>query len=124
MLQLDIQAVYEQGGEAQVTQLQRALEDPQGAAPADAEALRRMLGRIVWTPSMRRMYTLLSRWASHCCSACEPSNKGPVWWQFVCNAQVCGECWAANLEQTACRDSRMCGECRAANLKGGAGQPS
>lgn len=69
VLQLDIQAVYEQGGGAQVAQLERALEDPKGAVPADAEALRRMLGRIVWTPTMRRMYTLLSRWASDRCSA-------------------------------------------------------
>ena len=61
VLQLDIQAVYEQGGGAEVAQLQRALEDPQGAAPAEVAALRRMLGCIVWTPSMRRMYTLLSR---------------------------------------------------------------
>ena len=89
VLQLDIQAVYEQGEGAQVAQLQRALENPQGAASADAEALRRMLGRIVWTPSMRRMYTLLNRWACDCCSACGPRKHGPtqrrLWWLRQCS---------------------------------------
>ena len=74
--QLDIAALYRREGDAPVRALQAALaafaepgagangtstEPAEGAPPADAAALRSALGGLVWTPSLRRMYTLLDR---------------------------------------------------------------
>ena len=74
--QLDIPALYRREGDAPVRALQAALaasaepgadangistEPAEGAPPADAAALRSALGGLVWTPSLRRMYTLLDR---------------------------------------------------------------
>ena len=60
--QLDILALYQSEGEAPVQRLAAALEGApsQSSATASLQAL----SGIVWTPSMRRMYTLVDRSAS------------------------------------------------------------
>lgn len=58
-LQLDPEALYQRDGAAPVQQLNERLAE--GAQDADTQALQAVLGGMVWTPSMRRMYTLLDR---------------------------------------------------------------
>ncbi len=66
-MQLDMEAVYKREGDAPLRALQ-AGEAPEGAsvpgAGGDSEHIRSALSGIVWTPSMRRMYTLLKRCAA------------------------------------------------------------
>ena len=57
--QLDIAALYQSEGEAPVQRLAAALEG--GPADGTAGASLQALSGIVWTPSMRRMYTLVDR---------------------------------------------------------------
>lgn len=80
--QLDIPALYRREGDAPVRALEAALAAASAAQPfpeaedngwvaangsssagpaTDAGALQSALGGIVWTPSLRRMYTLLDR---------------------------------------------------------------
>lgn len=80
--QLDIPALYRREGDAPVRALEAALAAASVAQPppeaesngcavasgsslarpaTDAGALQSALGGIVWTPSLRRMYTLLDR---------------------------------------------------------------
>ncbi len=61
-MQLDIPALYQSEGEAPMQRLAAAL----GGAPSqgtEAASLQALSG-IVWTPSMRRMYTLVDRSAA------------------------------------------------------------
>ena len=96
--QLDIPALYRHEGDAPVRALQAALaaavapnpnptepganangisaEPAGGAPPADAAALRSALGGLVWTPSLRRMYTLLDRCRPALCPGCGVQRKG------------------------------------------------
>lgn len=62
LLQLDMEGLYQQEGRAPVQHLQAALADEKKRA--DAHAIGASLAGVVWTPSMRRMYTLLNRCAS------------------------------------------------------------
>jgi midasin len=72
--QIDLEAVFQREGEAPYQRLQQLLagsSDPDACTaealqmtPEDAEeleALRRALRGVVWTRSMRRMYTLVQR---------------------------------------------------------------
>ena len=60
-LQLDMEGLYEQEGNAPVQLLQKALSDQ--ATGADPNPSRDSMAGVVWTPSMRRMYTLTDRYA-------------------------------------------------------------
>ena len=62
--QLDMDAVYEREGDAPLRALQAGRAIDGVAAPAageDSEHIRSTLSGVVWTPSMRRMYTLLKK---------------------------------------------------------------
>ena len=61
-MQLDMEAVYQREGDAPL----RALQAGDGAAAADGEHTRSTLSGVVWTHSMRRMYTLLKKCAGRC----------------------------------------------------------
>lgn len=60
-VQLDMEGLYEQEGRAPLQHLQSALTDERKKAGAHASG--DSLVGVVWTPSMRRMYTLLDRYA-------------------------------------------------------------
>ena len=62
-LQMDMPALYQREGQAPFEALQRAI-DQGPAATLEEAAARNAVSGIVWTPSMRRMYTLLDRWVS------------------------------------------------------------
>ena len=66
-MQLDMVTVYQQVGEqpAQILQ-QQAAEVSVSDAP-DTQALRKAASGLVWTQSMRRMYTLVNRCGPFCC---------------------------------------------------------
>lgn len=55
-MQLDMAGLYEQEGSAPVHLLQQALSDQ-----ASQDSSRDSMAGVVWTPSMRRMYTLTDR---------------------------------------------------------------
>ena len=64
VVQLDMEAVYQREGDAPLRALQAGDGAEGAAAPGDArdsEHIRSTLSGVVWTPSMRRMYTLLKR---------------------------------------------------------------
>lgn len=63
---LDMEAVYQREGDQPVVQLRQALEAAEGAAGQDPqlEGLRAALTGVVWTRSMRRMFTLVDRWVA------------------------------------------------------------
>ena len=56
-----MEGLYEQEGRAPLQHLQSALTDERNKAEAHASG--DSLAGVVWTPSMRRMYTLLDRYA-------------------------------------------------------------
>lgn len=58
-MQLDMEGLYEREGSAPLQHLQSALTDEKKKAGAHASG--DSLAGLVWTPSMRRMYTLLDR---------------------------------------------------------------
>lgn len=58
-VQLDLDGLYEREGSAPVQHLQSALTDEKKKAGAHASG--DSLAGVVWTPSMRRMFTLLDR---------------------------------------------------------------
>ena len=58
-VQLDMEGLYEREGSAPVQHLQSALTNEEKKAGAHASG--DSLAGVVWTPSMRRMYTLLDR---------------------------------------------------------------
>jgi len=58
-MQLDMPALYQSEGEAPVQRLAAALNGPPSRGN-EAASLQALSG-IVWTPSMRRMYTLVDR---------------------------------------------------------------
>ena len=64
-----MEAVYKREGDAPIKALQ-AGDAPEGAfapnAGGDGAHIQSTLSGIVWTPSMRRMYTLLKRCAACC----------------------------------------------------------
>lgn len=58
--------MYRREGDAPVQQLQQALAGGSSETPdADVAALRKALKGVVWTRSMRRMYTLVERCLRH-----------------------------------------------------------
>ena len=58
-LQLDMEGLYEREGSAPLQHLESALTDEKKKASAHASG--DSLAGVVWSPSMRRMYTLLDR---------------------------------------------------------------
>ena len=58
-VQLDLEGLYDREGSAPLQHLQAALTDEKKKASAHASG--DSLTGVVWTPSMRRMYTLLDR---------------------------------------------------------------
>ena len=70
LLQLDMEGLYELEGSAPVQLLQKALSDQ--ATPTGPDPSRDSMAGVVWTPSMRRMYTLTDRYVMsllvRCCS--------------------------------------------------------
>ncbi|KAL3144109.1 hypothetical protein ABBQ32_003899 [Trebouxia sp. C0010 RCD-2024] len=62
-VQLDMDGLYEREGSAPVQHLQSALKDEKKKAGAHASG--DSLVGVVWTPSMRRMFTLLDRCVQH-----------------------------------------------------------
>ncbi len=62
--QLDMEAVYQREGDAPLRALQAGHTADGAAAPdagEDSEHIRSTLSGVVWTPSMRRMYTLVKK---------------------------------------------------------------
>lgn len=61
---LDIEAVYTREGDAPLTALREALAAAAGAADDGGQlaGLRSALSGVVWTRSMRRMFTLVDRY--------------------------------------------------------------
>ncbi|KAL0049173.1 hypothetical protein WJX82_008148 [Trebouxia sp. C0006] len=62
-VQLDLEGLYDREGSAPLQHLQAALTDEKKKASAHASG--DSLTGVVWTPSMRRMYTLLDRCVQH-----------------------------------------------------------
>lgn len=62
-VQLDMDGLYEREGSAPIQHLHSALTDEKKKAGAHASG--DSLMGVVWTPSMRRMYTLLDRWVTY-----------------------------------------------------------
>ena len=58
-MQLDMEGLYEREGSAPLQHLESALTDEKKKASAHAGG--DSLAGVVWSPSMRRMYTLLDR---------------------------------------------------------------
>ena len=59
MLQLDMPALYQQEGQQPFQELKT--RPGQSAHSPEEAAVQEAVSGIVWTPSMRRMYTLLDR---------------------------------------------------------------
>ena len=64
-VQLDMAALYQSEGNVPVQHLAAAIRDA-NAHGQEAASLQALAG-IVWTPSMRRMYTLVDRSAARRC---------------------------------------------------------
>ena len=60
VLQLDMPALYQQEGQHPFEALKARLGQGASTSPEEA-AVQKAVSGIVWTPSMRRMYTLLDR---------------------------------------------------------------
>ena len=79
-VQLDMEGLYEREDSAPLQHLQSALTDEKKKAGAHASG--DSLAGVVWTPSMRRMYTLLDRWlktlAPQSLSACTDLVHQPL----------------------------------------------
>ena len=59
--QLDMAAVYQRGGAQPAQLLQQCLLQPAAEGDPDLQALQQAARGVVWTHSMRRMYTLVNR---------------------------------------------------------------
>ncbi len=70
-----MEGLYEREGSAPLQHLQTALTDEKKKAGAHASG--DSLAGVVWTPSMRRMYTLLDRYLHHMLCTCV-SDSLPV----------------------------------------------
>ncbi|KAK9809153.1 hypothetical protein WJX72_010301 [[Myrmecia] bisecta] len=64
-VKLDMDELYTREGDAPVQRLQAALSAREENGSADTQALKNALRGVVWTPSMRRMYTVLDRCLRH-----------------------------------------------------------
>lgn len=68
---MDLHELYEREGGAPAAKLQQALAHSAESEPnANALALRTALSGIVWTASMRRMYTLVDRYTAPLSDRC------------------------------------------------------
>lgn len=61
LLQIDPQELYQREGSVPAARLQQALQQEAQSSDAHMLALQAALSGIVWTASMRRMYTLVDR---------------------------------------------------------------
>ena len=75
-----MEGLYEREGSAPLQHLQSALTDEKKKAGAHASG--DSLAGVVWTPSMRRMYTLLDRCLN--ISALNPSIPTQTWFLTCC----------------------------------------
>lgn len=81
LAQLDMEGLYEHEGSGPLEHLQHALTDEKKKAGAHASG--DSLAGVVWTPSMRRMYTLLARCAHMLLPCPSRSPQAAFAWTLV-----------------------------------------
>lgn len=84
-MQLNMAALYHSGGAEPAARLQQSLQQS-ADGDEDAQALQKAASGIVWTHSMRRMYTLVNRYTQ---PVQAPSCSVPYTWLLAF--------WADNL---------------------------